>query len=210
MANTRPSGARPADSALVQTALSMARKMGASSWTTLPSDAAIICICDAFVEAYFTDVDCGTSPSVHDAVDHLLHHSCYGKGRPAACGLCRRLTAFTSRLQEVAEAGSPLPLHHNFFKLGSPALLFSTRLGVEALKAGAAACEQSRHTLLKRKRVERCLAPRPSCCDVLSKVRELRLKGFEQCSVCGLHLPDETQPGCAEAIDHLQKQARGL
>jgi len=210
--NTRSPRAQPTDGNLAEVALRRAQEMGASWWTRLPEDAAVVCSHGAFIEAYFTGVDCGTSPSIEDALDHLLSHSCYGTGKPAACGLCKRLTTFRSRLLEVAEAGAELPRQPwSFFEMkrSVPGLLFSTKRGVAALKAGAALCASSGHTLLKRKRVERCLAPRPSCCDVLVKIRELRLKGFEQCVDCGLHLPDELQPGCVEAIDHLQKQAKG-
>ena len=217
--NSRSSKARPTDGKLKEVALTRAREMGAAFWDHLPPDAAVVCLHEAFVKAYFTGVDFGTSPSIDDALDHLIHDPCYGRRKPAPCGLCKRVKVFGSRLQEVAEAGADAVrssesrfFKWSFFKLEAshPELLFSTKHGVTALEAGAASCATSRHTLLKRKRVEQCLAPRPSCCDVLSKIRDLRLKGIEQCNTCGLHLPDETQPGYAEAIDRLQKQAKGL
>ena len=80
--------------------------------------------------------------------------------------------------------------------------------GLELLKAGAAACEQSNHTALKSVRAKRSLEPRPSCCDLRTKIRHLRGKGHKRCQTCLLTLPDEEQPGFSETVARLEKQPR--
>ena len=104
-----------------------------------------------------------------------------------------------------ASAGWPFPQTY-------PHLLtffyHSDARGLELLKAGAAACEQSDHTALKSVRAKRSLEPRPSCCDVRTKIRLLRGKGHTRCQTCLLTLPDEEQPGFSETVARLEKQPR--
>ena len=93
----------------------------------------------------------------------------------------------------------------------TPILLFWPQRrarGLELLKAGATACEQSGHTALKSVRAKRSLEPRPSCCDLRTKIRHLRGKGHKRCQTCLLTLPDEEQPGFSETVARLEKQPR--
>ena len=103
-----------------------------------------------------------------------------------------------------ASAGWPFPQtypHLTFF-------YHSDARGLELLKAGATACEQSGHTALKSVRAKRSLEPRPSCCDLRTKIRHLRGKGHKRCQTCLLTLPDEEQPGFSETVARLEKQPR--
>ena len=57
-------------------------------------------------------------------------------------------------------------------------------------------------------RAKRSLEPRPSCCDLRTKIRHLRGKGHKRCQTCLLTLPDEEQPGFSETVARLEKQPR--
>ena len=208
----RPQSAQPARSEIDTHILKDAALLGGASWgSVVPADNAVICEVQAFVEAYFYEVQLAPeNGTAKDAAEHLFydHASCYGPGS-TRCPLCTRYVAFCGTLSELAQVAELTPLELFPISASAPRLYSCMPAALAGLKRGAQLCEASGGTLLKRRRTELKLARRPECCDVLAKIRRARSTGRQTCETCALPLPDETKPGCSEAIDQLQKQARG-
>ena len=208
----RPQGAQPARSEIDTHILKDAAALGGASWgSVVPAENAVVCEVQAFAEAYFYGVQLAPeNGTAADAVHHLFydHASCYGPGS-TRCPLCTRYVAFCGTLSELAQVAGLTPLELFPLSTSAPRLYSCMPAALAGLKRGAQLCEASGGTLLKRRRTELRLARRPECCAVLEKIRRARSTGRQTCETCALPLPDETKPGCSEAIDQLQKQARG-